>query len=72
MEGSLDFVGTDACRCTPEEGAAILAARETGAQVRPHPELPDDTKLWAALQRLGGGTWGGCVYDVDAILKAIG
>jgi putative YjhG/YagF family dehydratase len=72
MEGSLDFVGTDGDRCTPQEGAAILAARETGAQFRPHTELPEDTKLWAALQRLGGGTWGGCVYDVDAILNAIG
>ena len=72
MEGSLDFVGTDGDRCTPQEGAAILAARETGAQFKPHPELPEDTKLWAALQRLGGGTWGGCVYDVDAILNAIG
>ena len=31
----------------------------------PHGELPDDTRLWAALQQASGGTWGGCVYDVD-------
>ena len=33
--------------------------------------LPADTRLWAALQRLGGGTWGGCVYDVDKIVAAL-
>ena len=44
----------------------------------PHPDLsvdpcmPDDTKLWAALQQVGGGTWGGCVYDVDEIVKRLG
>ena len=35
------------------------------------PNLPDDTRLWAALQRVGGGTWGGCVYDVDAIVERL-
>ncbi len=33
--------------------------------------LPDDTRLWAALQSLSGGSWGGCVYDLDAILDAL-
>ena len=32
---------------------------------------PDDTRLWAALQDVSGGTWGGCVYDVDAILRML-
>jgi hypothetical protein len=27
--------------------------------------------LWAALQRAGGGTWGGCVYDVDQIIATL-
>jgi hypothetical protein len=35
------------------------------------PELPDDTRLWAALQNVGGGAWGGCVYDTDAIIAAL-
>ena len=35
------------------------------------PGLPADTRLWAALQRVSGGTWGGCVYDVDAIVAAL-
>ena len=38
---------------------------------RARPALPDDTRIWAALQDVSGGTWGGAVYDVDAILKAI-
>jgi hypothetical protein len=39
--------------------------------VRPHPALPEDTRLWAAMQQAGGGTWGGCVYDVDQILERL-
>jgi putative YjhG/YagF family dehydratase len=35
------------------------------------PNLPDDTRLWAALQQAGGGTWGGCVYDVDEIIRRL-
>lgn len=48
-----------------------LANRSAHPDLAPDPRLPDDTRLWAALQRLGGGTWGGCVYDVDAILQAL-
>ena len=55
----------------PAEGAALLAARQPHPDLAPDPDLPDDTRLWAALQNLSGGTWGGCVYDVDAILEAI-
>ena len=33
--------------------------------------LPDDTRLWAALQARSGGSWGGCVHDVDSILAAL-
>jgi hypothetical protein len=39
--------------------------------MRPDPRLPADTRLWAALQDASGGTWGGCVYDVNAILDAL-
>ena len=35
------------------------------------PRLPDDTRLWAALQQVSGGTWGGCVYDVDEIVERL-
>jgi putative YjhG/YagF family dehydratase len=37
----------------------------------PHAQLPDDTRLWAALQRASGGTWAGAVYDVDKIIAVI-
>jgi putative YjhG/YagF family dehydratase len=73
LEGSVDWVGEagGAERWNREEGAAALAARPMRADLAPHPLLPDDTRLWAALQAASGGTWGGCVFDVDAILKRL-
>ena len=52
------------------EGARVLAARPMRPDLAADPALPPETRLWAALQRVSGGTWGGCVYDPDAILKA--
>lgn len=49
----------------------LLDSRPPYPGLAPNPGLPDDTRLWAALQQFGGGTWGGCVYDVEAILKAL-
>jgi putative YjhG/YagF family dehydratase len=72
LEGSVDFVGEGERRFTPEEGAKILAARPKRSDLHPHPALPEDTRLWAALQQAGGGTWGGCVYDVDEIVRRLG
>ena len=54
-----------------EEGARMLAARPPRPDLAPDPDLPDDTRLWAALQQASGGTWGGCVYDVDAIVARL-
>ncbi len=48
-----------------------LNARPANEKLRPLPNVPDDTRLWAALQNVSGGTWGGCVYDVDAILAKL-
>lgn len=67
LAGSVEFVGTRDQPVSPAEGTTILAAREPHPELAPHPDLPDDTRLWAALQAAGGGTWGGCVYDVEAI-----
>jgi putative YjhG/YagF family dehydratase len=67
LDGHVDFVGTAERPCTPEEGAAILASRAPRADLAPAEGLPEDTRLWALLQQAGGGTWGGCVYDVGAI-----
>jgi hypothetical protein len=52
---------------SPEVAAQFLAERGPRNDLAPHPELPDDTRLWAALVQASGGIWGGCVYDVDAI-----
>jgi putative YjhG/YagF family dehydratase len=71
LEGSLDFVGESERRFNPEEGARVLAARPPHPELAPHPALPDDTRLWAALQQVGGGTWGGCVYDVESIVDRL-
>lgn len=71
LEGSINFVGTEDHELTPEEGAKVLAARESHPDLKPDPDLPDDTRLWAALQSISGGTWKGCIYDVDQILKVI-
>jgi hypothetical protein len=67
LEGSVDFVGEGGRTFSPEEGAKILAQRTPRSDLAPHPQLPDDTKLWAALQHLSGGTWGGCVFDAEAV-----
>ena len=70
-EASIDLIGEGELRFTPEEGARILAHRPLRNDLAPHPALPDDTRLWAALQHASGGTWAGCVYDPDRIISAL-
>jgi putative YjhG/YagF family dehydratase len=71
LQGSVDLVGAEGQTFGPEEGARVLAARPPRPDLAPDPGLPDDTRLWAALQQAGGGAWGGCVYDVDAIVARL-
>lgn len=71
LEGSVDLVGDGDRQFSPAEGEQILAGRTTHPDLKPDDDLPDDTRLWAALQRAGGGIWGGCVYDVDKIVAAL-
>jgi len=71
LVGSVDLVGEGDRRFSPDEGARVLARRPPRDDLSPDPDLPDDTRLWAALQNVSGGTWGGCVFDVDAILAAL-
>jgi xylonate dehydratase len=71
LAGRVDFVGEAGRNLSPKEGAAVLAARPLRDDLAPHPKLPDDTRLWAALQGVSGGTWGGCVFDVDEIVKRL-
>jgi putative YjhG/YagF family dehydratase len=71
LTGQIDLIGEGERRFDPEEGSRVLAGRLPHPGLQPNPELPDDTRLWAALQNLSGGTWGGCVYDVDQIIEQL-
>jgi len=70
LEGSVNLVGADGEIFGPEQGAQVLASRPPRDDLAPDPALPQETRLWAALQEASGGTWGGCVYDPDAIVRA--
>ncbi|MGD0464846.1 MAG: YjhG/YagF family D-xylonate dehydratase [Tepidisphaeraceae bacterium] len=67
LEGSVDFVGCGGKSFEAQEGATILASRPPRPDLAADPLLPEDTRLWAALQTASGGVWGGCVYDANAI-----
>ena len=71
LTGSVNLVGEAGVRLSPDACAALLEERGPHAALAPHPSLPQDTRLWAALQRASGGTWAGCVYDVDRIIDAL-
>jgi putative YjhG/YagF family dehydratase len=60
MTGSVDYTGPDS-----------LSSRKTNPALKPNPNVPDDTRLWAALQDVSGGSWGGCIYDVDTIIAKL-
>jgi xylonate dehydratase len=72
LEGQVNLIGVGEKIFGVEEGTRVLAARPMRPDLAPDPDLPADTRLWAALQNASGGTWGGCVYDDEAILKALG
>jgi putative YjhG/YagF family dehydratase len=71
LHGTVDLVGEGDERFSADEGSRRLAARAPRADLAPHPDLPDDTRLWAALVQASGGIWGGCIYDVDAIVAQL-
>jgi putative YjhG/YagF family dehydratase len=71
LEGSVNFVGESGTLIDHAEASRILAARPPRPDLAPDPALPPETRLWAALQQISGGTWGGCVFDVEAILQTI-
>ena len=71
LEGTINLVGHGDTTWGSEEGRRILTARDPRPDLAPDPNLPDDTRLWAALQQASGGTWGGCVYDVEEIVKKL-
>lgn len=71
LTGSVNFIGTPDNPLTPAQGADELAARAVHPDLHAHEFLPDDTRLWAALQSVSGGTWKGCIYDTDKIIEVI-
>lgn len=71
LTGTVHLVGDAGEHFGAEEGARRLAERQSRSDLAPHPALPDDTRLWAALVHASGGVWGGCVYDADAIISKL-
>ena len=72
LHGTVNLVGEGGERFSSEEGDRRLAVRASREDLAPHPALPDDTRLWAALVQASGGIWGGCVYDADAVIAKLG
>ena len=71
LAGRVDLVRAEAGgEDVPDDDG--LADRDQRADLEPDPRLPEATRLWAALQNAAGGIWGGCVYDVDEIVEALG
>ena len=75
LHGTVNLIGEGpdgrTGRFSADEGVLRLAAREPRADLAPHPALPEDTRLWAALVQASGGAWGGCVYDTGAIVDQL-
>jgi xylonate dehydratase len=71
LEGNVNFVGENGETFSPEEGRDRLSKRPCRGDLAPDPLLPDDTRLWAAMQQASGGIWGGCVYDPEAIIQKL-
>jgi dihydroxyacid dehydratase/phosphogluconate dehydratase len=71
LEGSVDLVGDATGPLTPEQAARVLAERAPVPGLAPDPQLPAETRLWALLQQASGGTWAGCVYDLEQIAERL-
>jgi putative YjhG/YagF family dehydratase len=71
LDGSVNLIGAGGKVFGAEEGTRVLASRAMRPDLAPDPRMPEDSRLWAALQNASGGTWGGCVFDPDAILRAL-
>jgi putative YjhG/YagF family dehydratase len=71
LTGAVHLVGDAHEVFGAEEGSHLLAERKPRPDLQPHPQLPEDTRLWAALVQASGGVWGGCVYDVDKIVSQL-
>ena len=71
LAGSVDLVGTAEGPLDQQGAVLLLNERAPYPGLAPHPQLPADTRLWAALQSVSGGTWAGCIYDSERILTVL-
>ena len=71
LTGHVNLVAAGGRELEAGEARQLLADRPAHPALRAHADLPDDTRLWAALQAASGGPWAGCVYDVDRIIRII-
>jgi putative YjhG/YagF family dehydratase len=71
LEGRVDLVGDAGGPLHAEAARRLLASRDPHPGIAPDPALPDDTRLWAALQDASGGPWGGSVVDVDRVVRLL-
>ena len=71
LTGSVNLVGHAGERFGIEAGTRLLSRRSSREDLAADPDLHADTRLWAALQNVSGGTWGGCVYDADRIVELL-
>lgn len=70
LEGLIDLVTREVDGShVPDD--AELARRDYRPDLAADPALPDDTRLWAALQDVSGGPWRGSVYDVERIIRLL-
>jgi putative YjhG/YagF family dehydratase len=70
LEGAIDFVRQESDGSyTPDD--AELERRTLRPDLAADSALPNDTRLWAALQNASGGPWSGSVYDVDRIVRLL-
>jgi dihydroxyacid dehydratase/phosphogluconate dehydratase len=72
LSGSIDLIGEEGNTSDAIKGSQILDRRSRHPDLKPNPDLPEDTLLWATLQNVSGGIWGGCVYDVESIIEKLG
>ena len=68
LAGEVDFVLAGA---SAADASAELSSRDSSPCLQTNPDVPDDTELWAALQSVSGGSWGGCVYDTAKIKQRL-
>ena len=64
-------MGVNENKLSPEQALKTLEARAPNENLKPDVRLHADTHLWATLQNISGGTWGGAVYDSQKIIEVI-